>query len=103
MYRGDYEFKITAENSCIIRTIIYGTKVISVLLLRWLMLETSAANVLDRYESPYWRTIAAARIQVAWRYRKRRLKRAERSRPSEEPDLIPGTCSHYAFQPGQRG
>ncbi|KAM3224758.1 hypothetical protein ACQJBY_057866 [Aegilops geniculata] len=56
-----------------------------------------------RYESPYWRTIAAARIQVAWRYRKRRLKRAERSRPSEEPDRIPGTCSQYAFQPGQRG
>ncbi|TVU28739.1 hypothetical protein EJB05_20270 [Eragrostis curvula] len=26
-----------------------------------------------RYESPYWRTIAASRIQVAWRYRKRRL------------------------------
>ncbi|VAI61290.1 unnamed protein product [Triticum turgidum subsp. durum] len=56
-----------------------------------------------RYESPYWRTIAAARIQVAWRYRKRRLKRAERSRPSEEPDRILGTCSQYAFQPGQRG
>ncbi|XP_047082624.1 probable cyclic nucleotide-gated ion channel 20, chloroplastic [Lolium rigidum] len=50
-----------------------------------------------RYESPYWRTIAAARIQVAWRYRKRRLKRAERSRPSEEPDRKP-TWSHYAFQ-----
>ncbi|KAF7080571.1 hypothetical protein CFC21_084627 [Triticum aestivum] len=56
-----------------------------------------------RYESPYWRTIAAARIQVAWRYRKRRLKRAEKSRPSEEPGRIPGTCSQYAFQPGQRG
>ncbi|KAM0845784.1 hypothetical protein ACQ4PT_056129 [Festuca glaucescens] len=52
-----------------------------------------------RYESPYWRTIAAARIQVAWRYRKRRLERAERSRPSEEPDRIP-TWSHYAFQHG---
>lgn len=52
-----------------------------------------------RYESPYWRTIAAARIQVAWRYRKRRLKRAERSRPSEEPDRAP-TSSHYAFQHG---
>lgn len=37
-----------------------------------------------RYESPYWRTIAATRIQVAWRYRKRRLKRAEKSRLSEE-------------------
>ncbi|KQK19073.1 hypothetical protein BRADI_1g46260v3 [Brachypodium distachyon] len=37
-----------------------------------------------RYESPYWRTIAASRIQVAWRYRKRRLKRAEVSR-SQQP------------------
>ncbi|XP_042501859.1 probable cyclic nucleotide-gated ion channel 20, chloroplastic isoform X2 [Macadamia integrifolia] len=26
-----------------------------------------------RYESPYWRTISAYRIQVAWRYRKKRL------------------------------
>ncbi|KAF0902596.1 hypothetical protein E2562_018090 [Oryza meyeriana var. granulata] len=30
-----------------------------------------------RYESPYWKSLAANRIQVAWRYRKRRLKRAE--------------------------
>ncbi|XP_073010183.1 probable cyclic nucleotide-gated ion channel 20, chloroplastic isoform X1 [Typha latifolia] len=30
-----------------------------------------------RYESPYWRNMAATRIQVAWRYRKRRLKRSE--------------------------
>ncbi|WOG96814.1 hypothetical protein DCAR_0416151 [Daucus carota subsp. sativus] len=29
-----------------------------------------------RYESPYWRGLAAARIQVAWRYRKKRLSRA---------------------------
>ncbi|KAK8966741.1 hypothetical protein KSP40_PGU006573 [Platanthera guangdongensis] len=29
-----------------------------------------------RYESPYWRHIAATRIQVAWRYRQRRLRRA---------------------------
>ncbi|XP_061355810.1 probable cyclic nucleotide-gated ion channel 20, chloroplastic [Gastrolobium bilobum] len=28
-----------------------------------------------RYESPYWRSLAAARIQVAWRYRKKRLTR----------------------------
>lgn len=28
-----------------------------------------------RYESPYWRCFAAMRIQVAWRYRKKRLKR----------------------------
>ncbi|QCD92396.1 probable cyclic nucleotide-gated ion channel 20, chloroplastic isoform X2 [Vigna unguiculata] len=26
-----------------------------------------------RYESPYWRSLAAIRIQVAWRYRKKRL------------------------------
>lgn len=29
-----------------------------------------------RYQSPYWRGLAAARIQVAWRYRKKRLSRA---------------------------
>uniref|UniRef100_A0A0D9WN34 Ion transport domain-containing protein n=1 Tax=Leersia perrieri TaxID=77586 RepID=A0A0D9WN34_9ORYZ len=34
-----------------------------------------------RYESPYWKSLAANRIQVAWRYRKRRLKRAEMLRP----------------------
>ncbi|THU52255.1 hypothetical protein C4D60_Mb10t02050 [Musa balbisiana] len=28
-----------------------------------------------RYESPYWRNMAATRIQVAWRYRQRRIKR----------------------------
>ncbi|KAJ4959608.1 hypothetical protein NE237_019518 [Protea cynaroides] len=28
-----------------------------------------------RYESPYWRALAAFRIQVAWRYRKKRLNR----------------------------
>ncbi|KFK39097.1 hypothetical protein AALP_AA3G200700 [Arabis alpina] len=28
-----------------------------------------------RYESPYWRLQAALRIQVAWRYRKKRLQR----------------------------
>lgn len=32
-----------------------------------------------RYESPYWRYIAATRIQVAWRYRQWRLKRANKS------------------------
>ncbi|XP_023519574.1 probable cyclic nucleotide-gated ion channel 20, chloroplastic isoform X1 [Cucurbita pepo subsp. pepo] len=32
-----------------------------------------------RYESPYWRYLAATRIQVAWRYRKRRLSRAQTS------------------------
>jgi hypothetical protein len=28
-----------------------------------------------RYESPYWRCLAATRIQVAWRYKKKRLCR----------------------------
>lgn len=32
-----------------------------------------------RYDSPYCRSLAANRIQVAWRYRKRRLQRAETS------------------------
>ncbi|XP_052183646.1 probable cyclic nucleotide-gated ion channel 20, chloroplastic isoform X2 [Diospyros lotus] len=32
-----------------------------------------------RYESPYWRSLAVTRIQVAWRYRKKRLSRAETS------------------------
>ncbi|XP_073134490.1 probable cyclic nucleotide-gated ion channel 20, chloroplastic [Henckelia pumila] len=30
-----------------------------------------------RYESPYWRGLAAKQIQVAWRYRKKRLSRAD--------------------------
>lgn len=33
-----------------------------------------------RYESPYWRNMAATRIQVAWRYRQRRLKRSDTSK-----------------------
>ncbi|KAL6953842.1 putative cyclic nucleotide-gated ion channel 19 [Sarracenia purpurea var. burkii] len=32
-----------------------------------------------RYESPYWRGLAATRIQVAWRYRKKRISRADTS------------------------
>ncbi|KAL2967794.1 hypothetical protein AAZX31_16G194300 [Glycine max] len=32
-----------------------------------------------RYESPYWRSLAAIRIQVAWRYRKKRLSHADSS------------------------
>jgi len=32
-----------------------------------------------RYESPYWRSLAASRIQVAWRYRKKRLNRLDTS------------------------
>ncbi|XP_054794945.1 probable cyclic nucleotide-gated ion channel 20, chloroplastic [Prosopis cineraria] len=35
-----------------------------------------------RYESPYWRSLAATRIQVAWRYRKKRLSRADPSQPN---------------------
>ncbi|KAG8388504.1 hypothetical protein BUALT_Bualt02G0132500 [Buddleja alternifolia] len=34
-----------------------------------------------RYESPYWRGLAARRIQVAWRYRKKRISRADSSSP----------------------
>ncbi|KAL5730975.1 hypothetical protein ACHQM5_003746 [Ranunculus cassubicifolius] len=34
-----------------------------------------------RYESPYWRVLAATRIQIAWRYRKKRLTRAKPSNP----------------------
>ncbi|KAF5730264.1 cyclic nucleotide-gated ion channel 20 chloroplastic [Tripterygium wilfordii] len=30
-----------------------------------------------RYISPYWRCLAATRIQVSWRYRKKRLSRAD--------------------------
>ncbi|KAJ0104512.1 hypothetical protein Patl1_19487 [Pistacia atlantica] len=32
-----------------------------------------------RYESPYWRSLGATRIQVAWRYRKKRLNRGDTS------------------------
>lgn len=32
-----------------------------------------------RYESPYWRNMAAVRIQVAWRYRQKRQRRTESS------------------------
>nr|AFK49438.1 unknown [Lotus japonicus] len=32
-----------------------------------------------RYESPYWRSLAANRIQVAWRYRQKRLSRVNSS------------------------
>ena len=60
-------------------------------------------SVSNRYESPYWRTIAATRIQVAWRYRKRRLKRAEKSRLSEETYTSHGISTHDSFQRGQRG
>ncbi|KAJ7970208.1 Cyclic nucleotide gated channel protein [Quillaja saponaria] len=35
-----------------------------------------------RYESPYWRCLAATRIQVAWRYRKNRLSRADTAQSS---------------------
>ncbi|CAN4087843.1 unnamed protein product [Withania somnifera] len=34
-----------------------------------------------RYDSPYWRALAARRIQVAWRYRKKRQSRADTSSP----------------------
>ncbi|KAH6770523.1 cyclic nucleotide-binding transporter 1 [Perilla frutescens var. hirtella] len=37
-----------------------------------------------RYESPYWRGLAARQIQVAWRYRKRRQNRADSSIPQRD-------------------
>ncbi|KAK7314721.1 hypothetical protein VNO77_33248 [Canavalia gladiata] len=36
-----------------------------------------------RYESPYWRCLAATSIQVAWRYRKKCLRRADTSQSNE--------------------
>ncbi|KAK3120510.1 hypothetical protein QOZ80_9AG0689050 [Eleusine coracana subsp. coracana] len=57
-----------------------------------------------RYESPYWRTIAASRIQVAWRYRKRRLKRAEQSRLNEQSyPPYPNIANNDALRHGRRG
>ncbi|KAH0460346.1 hypothetical protein IEQ34_011009 [Dendrobium chrysotoxum] len=43
-----------------------------------------------RYESPYWRYVAATRIQVAWRYRQWRLKRANKfsKGPSHSSHLL---------------
>lgn len=41
-----------------------------------------------RYESPYWRGLAATRIQVAWRYRKKRLSRAATYSPEAFKNLI---------------
>ncbi|XP_075662183.1 putative cyclic nucleotide-gated ion channel 20, chloroplastic isoform X2 [Castanea sativa] len=40
-------------------------------------LRNPRVNGAIRYESPYWRSLAAIRIQVAWRYRKKRLNRAD--------------------------
>ncbi|KAK3415030.1 hypothetical protein EUGRSUZ_H00603 [Eucalyptus grandis] len=37
-----------------------------------------------RYVSPYWRGLAATRIQVAWRYKKKQLSRGDTS-PSQHP------------------
>lgn len=36
-----------------------------------------------RYESPYWRALAATCIQVAWRYRKKRLSRGDTYSPQK--------------------
>ncbi|CAN0902221.1 Probable cyclic nucleotide-gated ion channel 20, chloroplastic [Linum grandiflorum] len=41
-----------------------------------------------RYASPYWRSIAARRIQVAWRYRQKRFRR-------NETDRKPNPVSYY--------
>ncbi|XP_047171192.1 putative cyclic nucleotide-gated ion channel 19, partial [Vigna umbellata] len=45
-------------------------------------LRSPCVQVALRYESPYWRSLAATRIQVAWRYRKKRLSRVN-STPSD--------------------
>ncbi|XP_077236250.1 putative cyclic nucleotide-gated ion channel 20, chloroplastic [Tasmannia lanceolata] len=39
-----------------------------------------------RYESPYWRAMAATRIQVAWRYRQKCLNRTET--PNRQPNYL---------------
>jgi cyclic nucleotide gated channel len=41
-----------------------------------------------RYESPYWRCLAATRIQVAWRYRKKRLCRINTSQSNKETSKL---------------
>ncbi|KAL2555265.1 putative cyclic nucleotide-gated ion channel 20 [Forsythia ovata] len=43
-----------------------------------------------RYESLYWRGLAARQIQVAWRYRKKRLSRADTSVSKPTNDLYTG-------------
>ncbi|GAU28134.1 hypothetical protein TSUD_295730 [Trifolium subterraneum] len=40
-------------------------------------LQSPRAQVVIRYTSPYWRSLAANRIQIAWRYRKKRQSRGE--------------------------
>ncbi|CAJ2667231.1 unnamed protein product [Trifolium pratense] len=41
-----------------------------------------------RYESPYWRCLAATRIQVAWRYKKKCLCRANTSQSNNEASKL---------------
>ncbi|XP_058779441.1 probable cyclic nucleotide-gated ion channel 20, chloroplastic [Vicia villosa] len=41
-----------------------------------------------RYESPYWRCLAATRIQVAWRYRKKCLSRADTSQSNNKASKL---------------
>ncbi|KAJ9542617.1 hypothetical protein OSB04_029123 [Centaurea solstitialis] len=43
-------------------------------------LRNHRVQIAIRNESPYWRGLAATTIQVAWRYRKKRLSRARTSR-----------------------
>ncbi|KAM7280251.1 hypothetical protein ACFE04_007385 [Oxalis oulophora] len=87
-------------------------------LLAW-CLEHSAVNKVlrilswslhDRYESPYWRCLAATTIQVAWRYRKKRLSRvdtAKSNRSSKACLKMQGTveCLQIAIEHslGERG
>ncbi|KAJ7975327.1 Cyclic nucleotide gated channel protein [Quillaja saponaria] len=51
-----------------------------------------------RYESPYWRGVAATRIQVAWRYRKKCLGRGETSGSHlNHHDILAFSCWPNSF------
>ncbi|XP_048443675.1 probable cyclic nucleotide-gated ion channel 20, chloroplastic [Pyrus x bretschneideri] len=50
-----------------------------------------------RYESPYWRGLAARCIQVAWRYRKKCLQRANTSQSQSHSQLESQSQSNHAL------
>ncbi|XP_068309204.1 probable cyclic nucleotide-gated ion channel 20, chloroplastic isoform X2 [Pyrus communis] len=50
-----------------------------------------------RYESPYWRALAARCIQVAWRYRKKCLQRANTSQSQSHSQLESRSQSNHAL------
>lgn len=55
-----------------------------------------------RYESPYWRGLAAARIQVAWRYRKKRLNRSDTSQSDSNHSSSHAAASQPSSNPFTR-